>query len=218
MNALADPAIVDLLRDILAMHWARSPATKAVHEQVGHDVFQESRLKYARDPELLGRVFRWRTGGLYPAGVSSLLWANDELHRLPPEVLEQWFAERNAAHYQEARDHFANLQVQIGYADGADFLIGDVPVVTRKPGHPGLGPHQDVALKDANTVSMPLSPNIIIALANEPAIERLSAEHVAHFNQMQTKSFIRFIGCRPGGPSDKQLQQAALRSNKFFNP
>ena len=55
--------------------------------------------------------------------------------------------------------------------------------------------------------NLPLSPNIIIALASEPAIERLTAEHVAHFNQMQTKSFIRFIGCRPGGPSDKQLRQ-----------
>jgi hypothetical protein len=65
---------------------------------------------------------------------------------------------------------------------------------------------------------MPLSPDIIIALANEPAIERLSAEHVARFNQMQTKSFIRFIGCRPGGPSDKQLRQAAAQVEQVTQP
>ena len=61
---------------------------------------------------------------------------------------------------------------------------------------------------EADEVSMPVSPNIIIGLAREPAIVTLGPEQVSHFNRLQAASFIRFIGCRPGGSSELQLREA----------
>ncbi len=136
---------------------------------------------------------------------------HDELHRLGAEAIEQQFAERNAAHYQRAREYFSTLAIQVGYAGSGDFLIGDAPVLTPRRDAPGMGPHQGVGLMQAIEICMPLSPNIIICLARRPGIRNLSSEQVDYYNTQQLKAFIRYVGCRPGGPSDSQLRAVAAR-------
>ncbi len=49
---------------------------------------------------------------------------------------------------------------------------------------------------------MPIAPNMIIALGPEPAIVTLTGNVVLRNNEMHIKTFVRWIGCRPGGLSD----------------
>ena len=212
-QALEDPATLDILRDVLALHWARSPATRALHEKVGDEVLRESRLSYARQPEVLRQLFRARTGGLHPGGIEALQWVNEDLHRIPPDTMNRFFAERNAVHYQQAREYFARFQIQIGYASQGEFLIGDAPVVTLKHGHNGRGPHQGVPLLEADEVVMPISPDVVIGLARQAEVITLTPEQVTRVNEYQWQSFIRYIGCRPGGDGDRWLREVVSTSS-----
>jgi hypothetical protein len=206
-RALDDPDAVATLRDLLAVHWARSPATRAVHERIRASVIAQHRAEFAATPGLLERLFTTQTLGLLPSGPGALDWINDRLHTLPEAVTERFFSERNAAHYQHARNRFAQSAVQIGYATGgAEFFIGDTPVITRKNGGPGLGPHQGVAINESTELVMPISPTVIIGLGTTPLILQIEPEMVEHFNALQVNSFIRWLGCRPGGPADRQLR------------
>ena len=199
------PQAVATLRDLLAVHWARSPAIRLMHERVGAGVAEDQRRAWAARPDLLARAFTERTG-LAPAGPEALDWINQQLHVLDPGVPERWFSDRNQIHYGHARDRFARSPLQIGYAADGEFLIGDVPVITLRPGHHGTGPHQAVALGDATQILMPISPTVMISLGPESLEVDLAQDAVEQFNLLQMRSYIRWVGCRPGSAAHQQLR------------
>lgn len=128
-------------------------------------------------------------------------------HGVIEENREQWWSERNAHHFAEAQRMFRQWSVQVGYAEpGSDFIISDAPVVTLKRDAIGVGPHQSVALGDANEICMPVSPTVLVAAGPEPKILDLTAKAVERYNDLQHIARVRWLGCRPAGPSDKQLR------------
>lgn len=206
-RAHEDAAAVETLRDLMAIHWVRNPGMRFVHERVKREVVADSICSLAQQRDLLARAFRHRTG-LEPAGQSELDWVNVRTHE---DVFirsgEQIFSDSVAENYKKVRAILARWHVQVGYTNSLDLLIGDVPVVTTKPDHDGIGPVQGVALGDANQIAMPVAPNMIVALGPEPAIVTLTDDVVLRYNEMQIKTFVRWIGCRPGGMSDGFLRQ-----------
>jgi hypothetical protein len=97
--------------------------------------------------------------------------------------------------------------VQFGHAPaGSDFIISDAPVITMKRGHGGVGPHQAVALGDANEICMPLSPTVIVGFGPAGRNLHLTADAVDRYNDLQMRARLRWLGCAPGGPSDHQLR------------
>jgi hypothetical protein len=204
---LGDAAAVATLRDLLAVHWARSPATKGMHEQIAAKLAAESVQKLAHQPELLAKAFTQLTG-LVASGPEALDWANRETHaRAFYSQLPELFSTRNAIHFAYARARFAEESLQIAYApDGCEFIIGDVPVITTKDGHDGVGVHQGVAIDEAQAVIMPISPKVLIGLGPQPEEMTLTADQVDAFNDLQERGFVRWLGWKPGGPADRKMR------------
>lgn len=204
-KVLGDPEAVDVLRDLLAVHWVRSASMRVMQDRVFQQVLDAHRGDWARRPDLLSAAYTQRTG-LLPAGPGALAWTNEELHRISPQVRAEIYSRRNAMHYGWARQKFATGEVQIAYAKEGDFVIGDAPVITAKTDFEGLGPHQGVALNEASVIIMPISPGILIGLGTKPMYLDIDQPAVETYNQMQVRSFIRWLGARPGGPSDRQMR------------
>lgn len=207
-SVVGDPGAEDLIRDVLALHWARSAAIKVAHERVAQEVAERSIARVSRQSELLRRGMEQATG-LHASGPEGLEWFNRAVHaRLMDENREQWWSERNAHHFSEAKAMFRKWSVQVGYAQhGRDLVISDAPVVTLKRDSPGAGPHQLVALGDASEVFMPVSPTILIAAGPVSATLDLTCDTVDRYNELQLKAQVRWVGCRPGGSADRYLHK-----------
>ncbi|CAL8973881.1 hypothetical protein CELL_01643 [Cellulomonas sp. T2.31MG-18] len=208
-RALDNPDAVETLRDLVAMHWVRSSAMRAAHEQVAQRVLNDRIRGLSSRPEILSVLLRQRTG-LVAAGAAELDWINERVHQeLFDQVNDEMFSETVAQYYEKVRaDLAARGRVQIGYVDpGADLLIGDAPVITLRPGHDGVGPHQGVAFMEATDIVMPISPTILIGMGPEPAEVPITLDVARTFNSYQRRGFVRWIACRPGGASDREMRQ-----------
>ena len=206
-TASGDPGVEALVRDVLALHWARSGAMREAHERVMEQVMRRSIEDVARDPDLLAREML-RSKGLIATSSAALDWFNEDIHnRVVAQNRDKWLSDRNAHHLAEAQRIMRPWSVQIGYAPaGSDLIISDAPVVTVKSGHDGVGPHQGVALGDASEICMPLTPTVLVALGPEPRMLDLTPESVDRYNDLQIRARIRWLGCRPSGSSDKALR------------
>lgn len=206
-TALDNPAVVDILRDLIAVHWARTPVMKDLHETIAKKVMEDSIRRREFQPEILARGLESATG-LIAAGPAGLDWYNRDVHeRVLAEMRDEYFSGRNRHHYEWARERFQRSALQVGYASpDAEFVISDSPVITRKAGHDGVGPHQGVALGDAIEVCMPVTPRILLGLGQEPAIVNMTHEDVERYNSLQWLAYRRWVACRPSGPADSEMR------------
>lgn len=202
-----DPEVEATVRNLLALHWARSSAMKVAHQEVMERVLRRSIQNLARYPALLEREML-RLTGLHASSPQALQWFNEEVHhRAVRENSEMWWSARNAHNFVEARRMMSKWSVQVAHApDGCEFIISDAPVITIKVGHEGFGPHQGVALGDAAEICMPLSPQVMVALGPEPKAISLAPEVVERYNDLQIRARTRWLGCRPSGPGEATLR------------
>lgn len=214
-----DAAAVDTLIDLMALHWVRSPAVRLAHEQIADQVVEASRQRYRHADSLLSHAYTRRTG-LIASTRGELDWINDQVHyTAAAEQREHWWSDRLLSNFDEARKIFGRSTIQVGFAHGTDFIIGDAPVITRKEGHDGLGPHQGVAIGDAVEIVMPIARDIIIGLGKEPAYIEVDRRAVERYNQFQVRTFQRWLACRPLGVSDKAMRKyIPARTIKSFKP
>jgi hypothetical protein len=80
-RALDNPYAVDTLRDLLAMHWGRSPALRRAHERVAAEVVVQRIINTSRQPLM-------QQSGLVAAGQAELEWINTRTHQRIFEELD----------------------------------------------------------------------------------------------------------------------------------
>lgn len=200
-SALDRPDVVDQLKAVLALHWARSSASKAVNTRLRDQVVVESMSRYSKSPGLLDAVFLDKTG-LYPAGRKAREIANQLLHESGAAKFDESWFHSVQRHYMRARTEFKGMGLKLGHAPkGKDFVIGDVPVITA--GRYGLAQHQGVALMDADSILMPIGPQTVLSIAPELCEEELTVADVDEINRLQKAAFIRWLAWQPGGPEDR---------------
>jgi hypothetical protein len=206
-KVLEDADAVATLIDFMAVHWSRSPGIRAAHDRIANQLVQTSRRRYEHEDRILSHAFTRRTG-LVASTRGELEWINNELHNVIAFTQrEQWWSDRIGINFEEARKLFAHSAIQVGYAHGADFIIGDVPVITRKEGHDGLGPHQGVAIGDSAEIVMPIAPDVIIGLGAEAKYLELARGDVERYNGFQIRAFDRWLAAQPLGESDQAMRK-----------
>jgi len=204
---------------LMAVHWTRSPGIRAAHDRIADQVIHASRRRYEHEDRLLSHAFTRRTG-LVASTRGELKWINSELHNvIASGQREHRWSDRIGINFEEARRLFARSRMQIGYAHSADFIIGDVPVITRKEGHDGLGPHQSVAIGDSVEIVMPIAPGVIVGLGTVAKYLELARSDVERYNGFQLRSFDRWLAARPLGESDGAMRKhLPARSIYPFKP
>jgi hypothetical protein len=205
-TALTDDRTVATLKDLIALHWARSTSIRVTQERIYAKVIEEHKRRLVKTrPDLLERALR-NDVGLTAASHAELNWLSDKLHdRVATENTAMWNSQRDAVNFAAARSYIDKFAVQVGYAEGRDFLISDCPVLTTTQGVKGTGPHQGIGIKSANRIAMPIAPDLLLALGPEPAIHEMTNEVVDRYNQWQWEACVSWIAARPGGAADTTL-------------
>src|SRR4051794_6290614 len=145
----------------------------------------------AARPDLVSTEFR-RRFQIDPAGPEALNIVLDEaLSRIAPPVTERVFREKVEEYYRRASTYFRNYAIQVGYTMSPGLAIADAPVITASSKKVGLGPHQGVALMEADYIVMPISSRRLIGLGPEPGVIHLDKAAVAEMNRLQTEACLR---------------------------
>jgi len=179
-------SLVDLLRDCLAMHWARSHNLVAMYESVLPRILWDQEEQMLCDP-MVDHIFRSQHQGLWPAGPEGRALG---ARRVRERVVEMFHAsgflpQRMLANFDEARARVAGVPLQIVLAGPGEFLIGDSPAQSLNKDRAGVGPLGGVPWGDATTVTMPLGRRHAIALGRQSEYVCLDQRQVDIVNRFQ---------------------------------
>lgn len=196
------------LRDLMAVHWARSRAIMTARDAITEGIVEDSKRKTLEArPHLLVQAYLTEVG-LIPTTKDQLEWINDLVHgRVVAAGADQWHSERNVVNLDEARKMFARSAIQVGFTPpGSELVIGDAPVLVMKEGDPGVGPHHGVALGDASQIVMPITPRILLALGPTASVVTMTPDVVRWYNDRQWDGYQKWIVARPGGSQETRMR------------
>ena len=192
------PDLVKVLKDCIALHWARSVAYKKSHEELLKSVTEQQKRRWLEDfKPVLEHAFYLRYG-LYPAGIEALDHINDLLHEAPEIVTSgEFFAGRVKHYFEFARKRFTGSNLEVARPPtGRQFLIGDSPAlcIAKRNGQV----YTKVPLVEAGTITLPIGPNHTIGLGKggDKWID-LDGSHVTQLNAMQVNDAMTWVMYHP---------------------
>jgi hypothetical protein len=193
-----------VIKSAIALHFARSKATQAIHARVWAETVERGRRRWLTENRQLLAYWFYREKGLYPAGDEALGIFADELMGLSLSLAGSGalWRERIESLYFQARamTDAAGLEILTPSGNG-EFLIGDVPALTVRADRAGVGVLGGIALAEAQSVFLPLGPRHAAALGRIDGIIQLTSDQVAETNIRQLSGAIDYVYLRPGSPS-----------------
>lgn len=192
------PELVALLKDCIALHWARSP-----HARDRSDA-NFARVKEAQAnslitnwPNDLARSFQERHGGIIPVGPGGLRMIIEELQAPLTADVEsgRWFSGRVPRFFERARMLAASRQLTVVVAIDGDFVLGDVPVVLL--GHSKTD-EPEVAFGEAELALLPIDPHYLLVLGAGDGWAEFDRAQVEEVNKCQVQWARRYVYFQPG--------------------
>jgi len=202
-NLFSHPEHVATIKDAIALHYARSFDVKDLYEGLWPVFLDAKRAELRGDPGRLEHLHRLRTGGTTAPSdaereelIEEFVAGADNLQRSGIA-----FRCRVVYYFRTASSLVANAGLELHRAPaGSEFLIGDVPVITTDTS----GHHRGIAggtpIGSASLVAMPLSPTLLVALAQSDSYHVLQAEYVERLNTWQVEAAKRSVFMRQGSP------------------
>lgn len=192
-----------VIRSAIALHFARSKAAQVIHARVWAETVEQGRRRWLTENRQLLAYWFYREKGLCPVGDEALGIFADELMGLSLSLADSGalWRERIESLYLNARamTGFAGLEILTPAGEG-EFLIGDVPALTVRAGHLGVGVLGGVALAEAGSVFLPLGPRHVAALGRADTVIHLAPDQVTEVNALQLRGAIDYVYLRPGSP------------------
>lgn len=202
-TVLGRPGHARVIKSAIALHFARSKATRAVHARVWAQTVASGRKRWLTDNRRLLAHWFYLRKGLYPAGDEALGMFADELTEYSRNLARSGavWRERIESLYLQARamTDAAGLEI-LTPPDSGEFLIGDVPALTVRADRTGVGVLGGIALGEAQSVFLPLGPRHVAALGRADVIISLTAAQAAEVNGRQLAGAIDYVYLRPGSP------------------
>jgi hypothetical protein len=205
-SMFAKPELQVILRDAVALHFARNPLTKELHESTWSRVSEEQ-LEGIAQTDLAKEAFR-KTTGIHAAG--------EEAERLGARAalqnafdLEQsggMFRFMVEQRYERVRALIAQTAIEVVVpADPRDeFLIGDRPAMTYDSTTGAAGLEEGVGLAMTEMLVLPLGPRLMVALGHSGS-RQASSEWVEKINQAQVRTAKENVFYQPGSKVGQQV-------------
>lgn len=185
---LDQPDMVQLAKEVIALHVVRSLTRRAVHEVVVPRAREDLLRDLRQIPQDLSLAFLRRTK-LYLAGPEALetqaQWVADRAV-LALDTPEFWQS-RLMANIDELNVLLSRTNIQVFEAGegSGEFMIADDPAPTMMAGHSGLGPLAGVSYDRTTTIALPVSPKYAIALIEQPEWRDADSRTVHFLNCVQ---------------------------------
>jgi hypothetical protein len=193
---------VSVIKAAIALHFARSKASHVIHARVWAETVERGRRRWMTEHRQLLASWFYREKGLYPAGDEALGIFVDELMGLSRGLAGSGalWRERIESLYLNARAMTDAAGLEILTVQDGEFLIGDVPALTVRAGHAGVGVLGGIALAEAQSVFLPLGLRHVAALGRGNRLVQLTSAQAVEVNARQLAGAIDYAYLRPGSP------------------
>lgn len=189
---LHDPVLVEKVKKIVALHWARSIETLEAVESTYTHMIADNKAALLRQPEKLDQLYRLKTGD------HSAVLAEPARKQFVDQYLSRlewifksgtWFRFDVIYFFRRSMELLDRLNVQVLRAPaGSDFLIGDTPVVKLDEHGELRGVMNPIQIGNATTVLMPLTPRFMVALDCLTADHTVTVDEVRRYNAWQLEA------------------------------
>ncbi|MDX2576719.1 DUF4238 domain-containing protein [Streptomyces scabiei] len=196
--ALDEPDTVALLRDVIALHWVRSQHYRDLHKFIFRAFYQERFRRFLNEDQVLLQLATWEKTGLLVTGREGLALHAERVLAPMADAYESGalFRVRIEASFAKARSLLAGHAVQILRPEQGEFLIGDNPALTMRRDGPMVS--FNMAIGDAHSVLLPISPRYVLSIGPNPAYLSASRAEVDELNTLQICAARRYVYTRPG--------------------
>jgi hypothetical protein len=198
-SLLDEPSLVDLAKDLIALHWGRSHTLLAIWNELIPEKLQllVDRLLTRFTPE---EAFLSVTGLYPPSTQVAKAYVEEFIARTWGDqfIDGSLFRERLEFNYEKARSLAASSSLQVAEALTSAFLIGDNPALSVQRDSTSVGPLQGVSWDLADTILMPVDPKYCIGLGPEPKWIECNSTEVMKTNRPQLAGFVRHLVFPPG--------------------
>jgi Protein of unknown function (DUF4238) len=187
-RVLQNPKHVAVIKDAIALHFARSLDTLESVDQNWQQTLATARAAYVANRHAMEELFYLKHGFVARGAAVNEEIADDLLSTAT--ALNQsgaYFRLRVVDLFEEARSTAAAARLEIIWSRRRQFqfLFGDVPAITVGAGGRALGIPGGVPFGDATTVFLPLSPWRLAALSRADRFEAVGARAVRRANALQ---------------------------------
>jgi Protein of unknown function (DUF4238) len=202
------PEHLDWLRDLIALHHARSIQYYAVFEDSLHNARQVARRFWQRYPEVLDAIAASRLG--LPGGdADSRDSAVQELQRPLSKQIEDGALFRVLMEYRYRRTRYwlRGLGVEILTPSRGEFVIGDIPALTVRKGMPGAGVNSGIGYAFADAIVLPIAPDFLLRVVDGPSrYAQADSDEVAELNAWQVRGAFSHVYLRPGSGLEDNIR------------
>jgi hypothetical protein len=197
-----NPEHVSVIKSAIALHFARSKATQVIHARVWAETVERGRRRWMTQHRQLLAYWFYRKKGFCPAGDEALGIFADELMGLSHSLAGSGalWRERIESLYLRARAMTEAAGLEILTPHGGEFLIGDVPALTVRADHAGVGVLGGIALAEAQSVFLPIGLRHAAALGRTDRTIHLTPDQVSETNARQLRGAIDYVYLRPESP------------------
>ena len=200
-QVLQNPKHVAVIKDAIALHFARSLDTLESVEQNWQQTLATARATYLADRPAMEELF-YQKHGYYASGSTVAEEIADDLLRETTTLYQSgaYFRLRVVDVFEETRRMAAAASLEIIWTRRGrfQFLFGDVPAISVGAGGAALGIPGGVPFGDATTVFLPLSPTRLAALSNADRFAGAPAAAVKRANELQVAKAHRYVYMHPG--------------------
>ena len=207
-DSALQPAHLDRLRDLVAVHHARSIQYYAVFEDSLLRVGQEARRFWQQLPEVLDAIAASRLG--LPGGeVGSRERAFQELHRPIGSWIEAGalFHVMMLSRYWRTRQWLRGFGLEILAPSCGEFVVGDVPALTVRKGLPSAGVNGGIGYAFADAIVLPIAPDYLIRVVDGPSrYVEIDDDEVHELNAWQVRGAFSHVYLRPGSGLEEYIR------------
>lgn len=201
-------AHLDRLRDLIAVHHARSTQYYAVFEDSRLHAGQQARRFWQQLPEVLDAIAASRLG--LPGGdARSRERAFQELHRPIGDWIEAGalFHVMMLSRYWRTRQWLRGFGVEILTPSRGGFVVGDIPALTVRKGMPSAGVNGGIGYAFADAIILPIAPDYLVRVVDGPSCYvEIDDEEVHGLNAWQVRGAFSHVYLRPGSGLEEYIR------------
>jgi hypothetical protein len=199
---------LEQLRDLIAIHHARSVQYYAVFEDSLRQARQQSHRFWEQYPRLLDAIAVSRLG-LPGGGDAERELAFRELQRPINTWIEDgaMFRIMMESRYRRTKHWLRGVGVEIVSPSRGEFIIGDIPALAVRKGLPNAGVNGGIGLAVADAIVLPVAPDLLVRVLDGPSrYITADEEEVRELNDWQVRAAFRYVYLRPGTGMVEQIR------------